>query len=66
MHKKIWKQLWRDESGQTLMEYILIGALVAIGVIAALISTSTSIRNKLTQIVNCLNSTGTGGVTGTC
>lgn len=51
----------KAEDGQTLLEYILIGALVVLGVIAVLITTSGAIRSKFTQINNCLNAAGTSG-----
>ncbi len=35
--KDLWKVLWSDESGQGMVEYALIIALVAIGLIAVLV-----------------------------
>lgn len=32
--KQLWQRLWSDESGQGMVEYALIVALVAIGLIA--------------------------------
>lgn len=57
------KRLWQDERGQTLMEYILIGALVVIGVIGVLIATSSAVRAKFQQIADCLTNAGTSGAT---
>lgn len=48
-------RLWRDESGQGLNEYVLIIALVAIGVIVTLGALSTAIRSKFQEIINTLN-----------
>lgn len=55
------KRLWKDETGQTLLEYTLVGALVVVGAIVALAATSTAVRAKFQQIVDCLNSATTSG-----
>lgn len=54
----------KAEGGQTLLEYILIGALVVIGVIAVLLATGGAIRGKFNTINNCLNNATTSG--GSC
>ena len=43
-----WKKFWSDESGQGLVEYVLIVALVAIGLTAVLIL----FRNRIGQTLN--------------
>ncbi|MGD8321689.1 MAG: Flp family type IVb pilin [Gemmatimonadota bacterium] len=41
--KDLWINLWNDESGQGLVEYVLIIALVAIGLIAVMLLFRNSI-----------------------
>ena len=52
--------LWRDESGQGLVEYALIIALVAIAVIGALFLLGGRVRNIFEGIGNTLDSYPTG------
>lgn len=49
------RALWRDESGQGLVEYALIIALVAIAVIAALALLGDRIGNIFNDIGNRLD-----------
>ena len=44
----LWKNYWSDESGQGLVEYVLIVALVAIGLTAVLIL----FRNRIGGVPN--------------
>lgn len=55
---------FRSQRGQSLTEYLIIAAIVAIGVIASLIAFSGAARNKISQITNCLTNAGTSGVSG--
>ena len=51
--RKLWKKL-RDEEGQSLVEYALILALVAIVVIAALTTLGGRVTNKVNEVGNTL------------
>ncbi len=44
----LWKNFWSDDSGQGLVEYVLIVALVAIGLTAVLIL----FRNRIGGVLN--------------
>jgi pilus assembly protein Flp/PilA len=46
--------------GQGMVEYALILVLVAIVVVAVLVTMGQAIQNTFQNIVNCLNSSGTG------
>lgn len=48
------RALKNDESGQDLIEYALIAAIVALGAIAAMSSLSTDIANEFNSIGNSL------------
>jgi pilus assembly protein Flp/PilA len=48
--KKLLSRLWEDESGQGLVEYVLIIALVAIGLIAIMLVFRNSIGNIFSVI----------------
>jgi Flp pilus assembly pilin Flp len=48
--KDLWINLWNDESGQGLVEYVLIIALVAIGLIAVMLLFRNSIGDIFTTI----------------
>jgi pilus assembly protein Flp/PilA len=45
-----------DESGQDLIEYALVAALVGLGAVASLRTLSTTIASAFTSIDNSLNS----------
>lgn len=53
------QQLWNDEQGQGLVEYVLIIALVAIGLTAVMIIFRNAIGNIFNEIANTLNTSGT-------
>jgi pilus assembly protein Flp/PilA len=57
------RALWRDESGQGLVEYALIIALVAIAVIAALVLLGNRIGNIFNDIGEQLDQYTPGGGT---
>ena len=52
--KKILKQLVADESGQDLIEYALVAALVGLGSVASMNSLAGSIANTFNGIGNTL------------
>jgi pilus assembly protein Flp/PilA len=45
-----WKQLWRDEAGQDLVEYGLIVGLLALGSIAILKGVATNVATVFTAV----------------
>jgi pilus assembly protein Flp/PilA len=51
----LFKNLWNDESGQGLVEYALILALVAIVVIGALTLVGGSVKTKFEKVNTELN-----------
>jgi pilus assembly protein Flp/PilA len=50
----ILKNLHREESGQDLIEYALIGLLVALGAIAGMTTLASSINAEFTKIATNL------------
>ena len=64
MHNQ-WKRFLHDESGQGLIEYALIIALVAIGLIAILTLLRNSIGNVFNESANRLNAVPGPGFGGT-
>ena len=46
--KSLWQAFWSDESGQGLVEYALIIALVAVGLIAI----PRELRNSIGNVIN--------------
>jgi pilus assembly protein Flp/PilA len=53
--RSLWKALWSDESGQGLVEYALIIALIAVGLIAILLVLRNSIGNVFNNAATQLN-----------
>jgi len=53
--RSLWKGLWSDESGQGLVEYALIIALIAVGLIAILLVLRNSIGNVFNNAATQLN-----------
>src|SRR6188768_2309481 len=53
--KSLWQTFWTDESGQGLVEYALIIALVAVGLIAILLVLRNSIGNVFNNAAEQLN-----------
>jgi pilus assembly protein Flp/PilA len=51
----IWKRLHRDESGQDLIEYALIAALIAVATVASMNGLATAIKGKLDAAAAALN-----------
>ena len=56
----LWNKFMNDESGQGLVEYALIIALVAIGLIVILTLLRNAIGNVFNQSRNVLNNAPTG------
>lgn len=52
--KNLLKNLLNDESGQDLIEYALIAALIALGAIAAMSSLGTTISTEFSTIGSTL------------
>jgi pilus assembly protein Flp/PilA len=50
------KNLLRDESGQDLIEYALVAALIALGAIAAMNGVATGISNAFSAVASDLTS----------
>ncbi len=48
------KNLHKEESGQDLIEYALIGLIVALGAIAGMGTLASSINHEFTKIASCL------------
>lgn len=53
--KQLFNNLMTDESGQDLIEYALVAALVALGSIAAMGSLANSISNTFNSVGNSLS-----------
>lgn len=47
--------LWNDQSGQDLVEYVLIIVFIALGVAAALLALRGSIESVFTRTANTFN-----------
>jgi pilus assembly protein Flp/PilA len=54
--KQIFKTLISDDSGQDLIEYALVAALVGLGSVAAMSSLANSIGNAFAGVAGALNS----------
>ena len=55
MAKQIWKNLLNDESGQDLIEYALVAAVIALGAIAAMGTLKNAIGSGFNSVGNSLN-----------
>jgi pilus assembly protein Flp/PilA len=53
--ESLWQAIWSDDSGQGLVEYALIIALVAVGLIAILLVLRNSIGNVFNNAATQLN-----------
>lgn len=51
-----FRAFWMDEAGQDLIEYALIGALVALGTIAAMSSLANNIANTFSGMGSQMDS----------
>lgn len=54
--KQILKNLMTEESGQDLIEYALVAAMVGLGSVAAMSSLASSISGAFTQVGSTLTS----------
>jgi pilus assembly protein Flp/PilA len=54
--KQLMNNLINDESGQDLIEYALVAALVALGAVASMRTLGTTIASSFTAITNSLSS----------
>ena len=52
---KLLKRLGQDESGQDLIEYALVAALIALGAVTSMKTLSTAIGTAFTTINTSLN-----------
>jgi pilus assembly protein Flp/PilA len=57
--RSTWQAFWSDESGQGLVEYALIIALVAVGLIAILLILRNSIGDVFNNAASTLNNAPT-------
>jgi pilus assembly protein Flp/PilA len=57
--ESMWQTFWSDESGQGLVEYALIIALIAVGLIAILLVLRNSIGNVFNNAATQLNNAPT-------
>jgi pilus assembly protein Flp/PilA len=53
--RSVWQRFWSDDTGQGLVEYALIIALVAVGLIAILLVLRNSIGNVFNNAATQLN-----------
>ena len=55
--KQIFARLWNDQSGISSVEYALLLAFVAAGIITAAELLSNAVENEMTDTANCINGT---------
>ena len=53
---QFWKQLVRDESGQDLIEYALVAALLGLGAVVSMKGVGTKLASVFTSIGTSLTS----------
>ncbi len=53
--KNAWRRLLRDESGQNMIEYALVAALIALGAIVAMQGLATSLSTAFSKVSSQLN-----------
>ena len=59
--RKILSNLWTDESGISSVEYALLLAFVAAGIIFGAEALSNAVENEMQSTADCIESTGTTG-----
>ncbi len=59
--RKFLSNLWNDESGISSVEYALLLAFIAAGIIVAAESLSNAVQNEMEDAASCIEGTG-----GTC
>ena len=52
---EMMKSFWKEEEGLTMVEYALVGALVAVAAITAFTNLGTAVGNKANQITSSLS-----------
>ncbi len=62
--RKFLAELWTDESGISSVEYALLLAFVAAGIIASADMLSNAVSNEMSDAANCIESGTTAS--GTC
>jgi pilus assembly protein Flp/PilA len=55
--KQLFTNLLQDESGQDLIEYALVAALVGLGAVAAMKTLASNVNNSFNTIGTTLNTT---------
>lgn len=56
--KDILRKLWTDEEGATIVEYVLLLAVLALGVIAAIGALRTSVTGKYNATSTAVDTAG--------
>ena len=59
--KQFLARLWSDESGISSVEYALLLAFIAAGIIFAAELLSNAVENTMTDTANCIESAGSVG-----
>ena len=54
-------RLWTDESGISSVEYALLLAFIAAGIIFAAEALSNAVENEMTDTANCIETSGSSG-----
>jgi len=54
--RQVFVRFWRDESGQDLIEYALVAALIALGAVTSMKTVSTAIGSAFSSIETQLSS----------
>ena len=57
--KRVLAGLWRDESGISSVEYALLLAFIAAGIITAAELLSNAVENEMTETAACIEGTAT-------
>ena len=61
--RKFMTKLWQDESGISSVEYALLLAFIAAGIIFAAQELSNAVENEMTDTAACIESGGSSGCT---
>ena len=56
----VFKNLWTDESGISSVEYALLLAFIAAGIIVAAESLSNAVQNEMEDAASCIEGTNAG------
>ena len=59
--RKFLSNLWNDESGISSVEYALLLAFIAAGIIVAAESLSNAVENEMQDAASCISQGSTGG-----